>query len=159
MQHPFHAVDVISVADHDHRIEPHAADDLGCQGDRLHGGLAFGLDYDGFRGHAMAHQVSAAHAAFGEHRLSAGAAGGHDAGSQLAPVQVQGVVQAGSQHRRGPAMILRGAKHQDDVSRSRLVHGRLPFDAVGQAKDADRQDGQRHQRRQPYGPCHALHLR
>ena len=49
-----------------------------------HRALAFGLDDDRFRRHAVAHQVGAAHAAFGEHRVAARAAGGQDARRQLA---------------------------------------------------------------------------
>ena len=56
----------------------------------------FGEDFI-FR-HSLLNQVIARHAAFGEMRIAAAAAGGNDGGRQVAVIEFQRVVQPGLEH-------------------------------------------------------------
>ena len=95
-------------------------------------------------GHAAADQVGAADAAFGEDRVAARAARGHDAGREFAVIELERVIEPRAQDGRRAAAILRGAQHQDHVGRLRFVARRLLLDAHATTYDErDEQDGHR----------------
>ena len=98
-EHPFHAIDVIAVAHHDHGVQAHAAQDLAGHGERFDGGRALALDDGGVGRDAVRGQVRSSDAALGEDGVAAGAAGSHDSRGESGGVELEGVIEAGLEDR------------------------------------------------------------
>lgn len=92
LQHFFYAIDMVSIAHYDDRMEPHSPHDFACHGCGFHSALAFGLGDDRFGGHATADQIRPSHSAFGVDRIASGPAGRHDKRGKTAVVKFEGVV-------------------------------------------------------------------
>ena len=87
--------------------------------------------------HAVAHQIGAAHARFGEDGVAARAAGGQDARRQPQLVKLERVVEPRPQHLRRTPVIFGRAQHQDDIGRPRFVARGLALDAYRKIRDVD----------------------
>ena len=105
------------------------------------GGRAGGFGQNGFRRDAVAAQIGAAHFAFGEGGVAAGAAGGQDARGPLLAVQKQRMIEAGFENRRGFSAILGRAQNHDDVGGPHFIDGRLAADVAGHCHHPGQRDG------------------
>ena len=61
--------------------------------------------------------------------VAARAAGGHDAGRELAIIEFQRVIEPRLQHGRGVPAVLRGAQDQNDIGGARLIARGLLLDS------------------------------
>ena len=107
-------------------VMPVLAQEPGGGGERLPGAVARRLPLDGVAGHAERLEVGGPGAGLGEAVAGLAAAGDDDERRHAGLVELGGVVEPPGEHRRGLAVVLRGAEHDDGVGRPWRRRGSTP---------------------------------